>query len=66
MDLAALEEVSDDDLRSWIEVLEERARDGPRDNEEEGYLSLKQIYQVLDPCGLRPTISSFMAFSHPT
>ena len=46
MDLAALEEVSDDDLRSWIEVLEERARDGPRDNEEEGYLSLKQIYQV--------------------
>ena len=46
MDLAALEEVSDDDLRSWIEVLEERARDGHRDNEEEGYLSLKQIYQV--------------------
>ena len=36
--ISALEEVSDDDLRSWIEVLEERARDGPRDNEEVGWL----------------------------
>ena len=36
--ISALEEVSDDDLRSWIDVLEERARDGPRDNEEVGWL----------------------------
>jgi hypothetical protein len=36
--ISALEEVSDDDLRSWIELLEERARDGPRDNEEVGWL----------------------------
>ena len=53
--ISALEEVSDDDLRSWIEVLEERARDGPRDNEEVGWLkAMKDEMTGRNPYGSSP------------
>ena len=55
--ISALEEVSDDDLRSWIEVLEERARDGPRDNEEVGWLkAMKDEMTGRNPYGSSPSI----------
>ena len=54
--ISALEEVSDDDLRSWIEVLEERGRDGPRDNEEVGWLkAMKDEMTGRNPYGSIPS-----------